>query len=136
MRISDWSSDVCSSDLRNAFRGLYRSLRAGVWLAHAGRMVGFGFVLDRLHVADVHVAGPVGRVPHLVLLFEVLVRAPVLGLVMELGGNCLPCKGPGGRPDRQAGTDEDKPSARDLVVRATPTTFQPLPGVICPIPRN
>src|SRR3546814_6066778 len=82
-----------------------------LWLAHAGRLVGFGLVLDLLHVADVHVAGPVGRVPHLVLPFEVPVRAPVLGLVIQLGGNCLPGKGTGEGPDSQAGT-EDRKSTR------------------------
>src|SRR3546814_3145029 len=116
MRISDWSSDVCSSDLRNAFRGLYRSLRAGDWLAHAGRLVGFGFVLDLLHVADVHVAGPVGRVPPLVMPFEVPVRAPLLGLVLQPGGNCLTGKGTGDGADSQAGKDEAKTASPAVAI--------------------
>src|SRR3546814_20797861 len=111
-----WMAKGSTDSRRESVAGLYRSLRAGGGLAHAGRLVGFGFVRHLLHVADIHVAGPVGRVPHLVLPFEVSVCPPVIGLVERFARERHPPHGAGNGDHGTARTHTAKTRPRHLVV--------------------
>src|SRR3546814_11006376 len=58
MRISDWSSDVCSSDLLHGDRPLRRDELVQGFGRTDTHTVGSAFAVDRQHLADaVHVAG-------------------------------------------------------------------------------
>src|SRR3546814_18929981 len=60
MRISDWSSDVCSSDLAMVGRGVFTNgasiaadlrLIAGLWIGHT--LAPFGFMLSDRRIAQI-----------------------------------------------------------------------------------
>src|SRR3546814_9395339 len=94
MRISDWSSDVCSSDLRfkaEGFRDQQRLLRLGFEKIEAemsgrhGQAVGVEIGLHRLQLAFVH-AGVKGAVAFPMRISGLAERFQRLGERREIAG--------------------------------------------------
>src|SRR3546814_719900 len=76
MRISDWSSDVCSSDLQGIEGAIFQMLSHGI--VSAALFLVVGVIYDRLHTRLIErYDGLVNRMPAYALIFMLFMLASV-----------------------------------------------------------